>query len=85
MFLRNPVSRVEFFSQHVSEGKSPYLKGHFLSSSFDLGVFLKSRNEELSNLQTKMLNKRASCISESLIRQMSTWEARDAVLETFFI
>ena len=54
-FLREPVSRVMSFCQHVYEGKSPYLREIFSPQTFNLDVFLKSGNSELSNLQTKML------------------------------
>jgi hypothetical protein len=54
-FLRNPVSRVKSFCQHVSEGKSPYLFYRFPPDSFDLNEFIESGNVELSNLQTKIL------------------------------
>lgn len=54
-FLRDPISRVKSFCQHVAEGKSPYLIDDFSSETFSLDNFLESGNEELSNLQTKML------------------------------
>ena len=53
--LREPVSRVQSFCKHVSEGKSPYLLKAFPPARFDLDEFLWSGNEELFNLQTKML------------------------------
>ena len=54
-FLREPVSRVKSFCQHVAEGKSPYLLELFPPQKFDLDYFLASGNTELANLQTKML------------------------------
>jgi hypothetical protein len=54
-FLRNPVSRVMSFCQHVSEGKSSHLLKTFPPQNFDLDKFLNSGNLELSNLQTKVL------------------------------
>ena len=53
--LREPVSRVQSFCRHVSEGKSPYLLAEFPPARFDLDAFLWSGNDELFNLQTKML------------------------------
>lgn len=53
--LREPVSRVQSFCRHVSEGKSPYLLKEFPPARFDLDEFLWSGNDELFNLQTKML------------------------------
>ena len=54
-FLREPVSRVKSFCQHVAEGKSPYLLKSFPPHKFDLDIFLSSQNTELSNFQTKIL------------------------------
>jgi hypothetical protein len=59
--LRDPVSRVRSFCQHVAEGKSPYLRAAFPPENFDLDKFLWSGNLELSNLQTKMLVNRRIC------------------------
>jgi hypothetical protein len=53
--LRDPVSRVKSFCQHVSEGKSAYLLEAFPPHAFDLDAFLASGNEELENMQTKAL------------------------------
>jgi hypothetical protein len=53
--LRDPVERVKSLCQHVREGKSAYLLKDFPPESFDLDKFLESGNNELSNLQTKML------------------------------
>ncbi len=53
--LRDPVKRVMSYCQHVSEGKSPYLRDQFHPDHFDLDRFLESNNYELENLQTKML------------------------------
>lgn len=50
--LRDPISRVRSFCQHVYEGKSPYLRAHFPPESFDLDAFLSSGNPELANLQS---------------------------------
>lgn len=80
-FLRDPIHRVKSFCQHVSEGKTQYLIKHFPPENFSLDRFLESGNEELSNLQTKMLINKGSCTSPSLINSMSSLEARDAALE----
>jgi len=53
--LRDPVSRVKSFIQHVAAGKSSYLKEYAASGSFSIDAFLESGNGELDNLQTKML------------------------------
>jgi len=83
-FLRNPVSRVKSFCQHVSEGKSPYLIAQFPPERFDLDKFLESGNDELSNLQTKMLINDNNCTSSLLINSMSAQQARDMALENLY-
>ena len=83
-FLRDPVSRVKSFCQHVAEGKSPHLKEAFPPESFSLDAFLDSGNGELSNLQTKMLINGAQAASSVLIDKMSPAEARDLALENLF-
>ena len=61
-FLREPVSRVKSFCQHVSEGKSSYLKKSFPPENFDLDKFLNTEAVfELHNLQTKMLVNEGAC------------------------
>lgn len=80
VLLRDPVSRVKSFCQHVSEGKSPYLLKKFPPESFDLETFLKCGNPELSNMQTKMLINEGPCASPYLIKNMSQTEARDIAL-----
>jgi hypothetical protein len=82
--LRNPISRVKSFCQHVSEGKSPYLIHDFPPESFNLDEFLESGNEELSNFQTRMLvddNNSASLLS---FESMSASEAIDVALDRLF-
>ncbi|HFC31017.1 MAG TPA: hypothetical protein ENJ44_08255 [Oceanospirillales bacterium] len=62
--LRDPISRVKSFCQHVSEGKSAYLRMKFPPENFDLDKFLHSEILELHNLQTKMLvNTGASAVN----------------------
>lgn len=78
------MSRVKSFCQHVSEGKSAYLRDAFPPSSFDLDRFLASGNLELENLQTKMLINEQSCDSPSLIATMSPSEAAEAALANLF-
>jgi hypothetical protein len=53
--LRDPVSRVKSYCQHVSEGKSLYLLEKYPPETFNLDEFLCSDNSELSNLQSRML------------------------------
>ncbi len=82
--LRDPLSRVKSFCQHVSEGKSPYLQKEFSPGSFSLDHFLESGNRELSNLQTKMLINRGRIASPVLVDSMPLSEARDMALENLF-
>ena len=84
-FLRDPISRVKSFCQHVAEGKSPYLIHDFPTETFDLDQFLESGNQELSNLQTKMLiNKNVGGFSNSLIDNMSGEQARETALDNLY-
>jgi hypothetical protein len=76
-FLREPVARVQSFIQHVSEGKSSYLRDKFQDIPFSIDAFLASGNGELSNLQTKMLVNLDRSESEKRIQQMG----EDAALE----
>jgi hypothetical protein len=81
--LRNPISRVKSFVQHIFEGKSPeYLK--YLDGPFDLDKFLNCGLPELSNLQTKMLINTGDSRSDSLIRTLSSSEAREMALDNLF-
>ena len=80
LFLRDPISRVKSFCQHVSEGKSPYLLKKYPPESFNLGKFLQCGNQELSNMQTKMLINEGPCVSPYLIKDMSQAEAKDLAL-----
>lgn len=82
--LRNPVSRVMAFCQHVSEGKSPYLLKLFPPESFNLDQFLESKNPELSNLQTKLLIYDANAASPLSLETLSATESRDLALETLY-
>jgi Sulfotransferase family len=83
-FLRNPVDRVKSFCQHVFEGKSPYLKMTFSPKNFDLDEFLRSGNEELSNLQTKMLIRDPKFPSLPSLVGMSVSEAKNKALDSLF-
>ncbi len=82
--LRDPIKRVKSFCRHVASGESPYLREAFPPESFSLDRFLESGNEELFNLQTRMLinNKWASDLL--LLKSMSASEAKDAALENLF-
>jgi hypothetical protein len=53
--LREPVSRMQSFCQHVWEGKSPHLVSTFPAGRFKLADFLNSGNPELQSLQTRLL------------------------------
>ena len=79
-FLREPVSRVKSFIQHIAEGKSP----EYLTGPFDLDQFLESGIADLSNLQTRMLINKGSFISRSLMDTISKSEARDMALNNLF-
>jgi len=83
-FLRNPVSRVQSFCQHVFAGKSPHLLKRFPPDSFSLDEFLDSEGHELSNVQTKMLINTGNCSSPHLLNQMSPADARDLALENLY-
>lgn len=79
-FLRDPISRVKSFVQHISEGKSP----EYLTGPFDLDDFLASDTRDLSNLQTKMLINKGRFASSLLLESMSRSEARDTALNNLF-
>lgn len=83
-FIRDPISRVKSFCQHVFEGKSPYLIHDFPPEAFRLNDFLESGNGELSNLQTKMLVNYGRCAPPLLLENMSASEAKDLALENLF-
>lgn len=79
-FLRDPISRVKSFVQHISEGKSP----EYLTGPFDLNDFLASGTKDLSNLQTKMLINKGRFASPVLLESMSGSDARDMALNNLF-
>ncbi|HTN94180.1 MAG TPA: DUF1232 domain-containing protein [Gallionella sp.] len=83
-FLRDPVSRVKSYCQHVSEGKSPHLLEGFSPETFDLDHFLFSGDSGLSNLQTRMLVCGDEWASPSALDGMSSANARDQALENLF-
>jgi hypothetical protein len=84
-FLREPVKRVMSFCQHVSEGKSPYLREKYPPKNFCLDEFLESGNHELSNLQTKMLINRMVHLGSSVqLEKMSGSEAIDKATQNLF-
>jgi hypothetical protein len=63
-FLREPVSRVKSFCQHVWEGKSPHLLKDFPPGKFCMDDFLRSGDEELNNLQVRILTGYRGAITE---------------------
>jgi hypothetical protein len=69
-FLREPLSRVKSFCQHVWEGKSPHLVKDFPPGQFDLDDFLSSGNEELDNLQVRILTGYRGEIAKHNSRQL---------------
>ncbi len=71
-FLREPVSRVKSFCQHVREGKSPHLLKDFPPERFSLDDFLSSGNEELDNLQVRVLTGYRGQITKQNYRQLVT-------------
>ena len=82
--LRDPIERVKSFCQHVSEGKSPYLLKDFPPERFNLDEFLESGNEELSNLQAKMLINGGHICSPKLIDSMPVAKAANLALTNLF-
>ena len=80
-FLREPISRVESFCQHVYQGKSPYLLKEFPPEKFSLDEFLNSGNTELANLQTKMLINQGKSDSMDLIDRLSASEVVNRALK----
>ncbi|MFM2482040.1 sulfotransferase family 2 domain-containing protein [Celerinatantimonas sp. YJH-8] len=84
-FLRDPISRVKSFCQHVSEGKSPCLIDNFPPKTFNLDTFLESGYGELSNLQTQMLvNHWGESGSSISIKNMPDSEVIDIALYSLF-
>lgn len=78
--LRDPVSRIQSFCQHVSEGKSPHLVGRFPPGSFDLKTFLRSGLDELEDLQTKMLINSGSCADPRYLHELGVERAVEVAL-----
>lgn len=75
--LREPVSRVKSFIQHVASGKSSYLKDYATSRPFAIDEFLASGNGELENLQTKMLINKDDSPSNARIEELGDQVALD--------
>jgi len=82
-FLRDPISRVKSFCQHVYEGKSPHLIDKYPPEGFDLDALLESGNQELSNIQTRFLIDRWGCPSE-LRNNLSDSEAINTAVDNLF-
>jgi len=82
--LRDPVSRVKSFCQHVSEGKSPHLVESFPPESFTLDEFLYSGNNEISNLQARMLIDYERHRVEPLVTSSSREELKNRAQENLF-
>ena len=82
--LRDPVSRVKSFCQHVSEGKSSYLLEEFPPETFSLDSFLYSNNSELSNLQSRMLINYQKKGSHLLIDELTPEEIINTALDNLF-
>jgi hypothetical protein len=83
-FLRDPVSRVKSFCQHVFEGKSPHLINDYPPKNFNLDAFLCSGNPELFNLQTRILIETSETGSLDPFKMMTTSEARELAQENLF-
>jgi len=62
----------------------PVVIGAFPPETFSLDDFLESGNDELYNLQTKMLINRRDCASMSLLDDMSDREAISAAVDNLF-
>lgn len=82
--LREPVSRVKSFCQHVSEGKSPHLLKSFPPESFNLDDFLNSDNDEISNLQSRMLIDYEKYRAEPLLETNDPEEKKERALQNLF-
>lgn len=82
--LREPVSRVKSFCQHVAEGKSPYLLADFPPESFDLDRFLDSGDGHLSNQQTRILINQGDIGSAARIDRLSSSDALEIALKNLF-
>lgn len=82
--LRDPVSRVKSFCQHVSEGKSPHLLKSFPPESFSLDEFLYSDNDEISNLQARMLIDHERHRAEPLLRTDDPEDMKEQALQNLF-
>lgn len=82
--LRDPVSRVKSFCQHVSEGKSPHLLKSFPPESFNLDDFLYSDNNEISNLQSRMLIDYEKYRAVPLLRTNHPEEMKEQALQNLF-
>ena len=83
-FLRDPVSRVKSFCQHVAEGKSPDYIVDFPPETFNLDEFLESGAWELSNLQSKMLINEPNSTPPVVFKYLSPSEAKDLALDNLF-
>ncbi len=83
-FLREPVNRVKSFCQHVMEGKSPHLIKYFPPDKFNLDEFLESGNEELTNLQTKMLINSGDGALPNLLNNLSEDIAVKTAIDNLF-
>lgn len=82
--LRDPVARVKSFCQHVSEGKSPHLLEKFPPETFSLDEFLFSDNNEISNLQTRMLIDNEHHLAEPLVTNRSPEEMKSKALDNLY-
>jgi len=82
--LRDPIKRVKSFCQHVSEGKSPHLLNSFPPESFSLDEFLYSDNNEISNLQSRMLIDFDKYRKRPLIDSSSPAELKYVALDNLF-
>lgn len=78
--LREPVSRVKSFCQHVAEGKSAYLIDRFPPSTFDLDEFLDSGTSELHNYQSRALLNHSD-MEDPSYKHLSVTGATDMALD----
>jgi hypothetical protein len=82
--LRDPVARVKSYCQHVYEGKNGILAKYFPNKRFDLDEFLDCNDDDLSNLQTKLLVGRYNDHFKTLDRPASWSAMRDLALNNLF-
>ena len=83
-FLRDPISRVKSFCQHIAEGKTREWAVAFPPETFNIDEFLESGVGELSNFQSKILINEAYHTAPVLLDNLSPSEVKDLALDNLF-